>query len=141
MPRGFGPRRAASVGTCVWRSSLFSASHLQQNREVAAHPDATGDAQAIGRLAQVVLAVMRHWQVGWLTMFFFEAFAFVIVFPLCWWLGGRLARSEAPARRPEPAKGSGPDAPGPPDRGEAEVIELAAWRQKHRAGRKFGSRP
>lgn len=53
-------------------------------------------------------------------MFFFETFAFVIVFPLCWWLGGRVARAENKTRPPRPRE---------PD--EAEVIDLEVWRRQH----------
>jgi hypothetical protein len=54
-------------------------------------------------------------------MFFFETLAFVIVFPLCWWLGGWMARRD---RVPPPV---------PSDDAGAEVIDLAAWRRRRDA--------
>lgn len=49
-------------------------------------------------------------------MFFFEIVSFMIVWPIVWWLGGRLARDgEKPATPREP----GPD----------NVVDLASYRR------------
>jgi len=53
-------------------------------------------------------------------MFFFETFAFVLVFPICWWLGGRIARAES---KTPPVRPRAPD--------EAEVVDLDDWRRRH----------
>ncbi len=49
-------------------------------------------------------------------MFFWEILAFTIVFPTCWWLGGRIARHETP------------DAP---EHKTNNVIDLEEWRRRH----------
>lgn len=55
-------------------------------------------------------------------MFFFEVVSFLIFWPILWWLGGRLARDDAPAS----PRRSPPDLP-------ANVVDLAAYRRAQRA--------
>ena len=58
-------------------------------------------------------------------VFFFETFAFVIVFPICWWIGGLVAQH---AERDTKPRGRPP----------AEVIDLAEWRRRRTGSRASG---
>jgi hypothetical protein len=53
-------------------------------------------------------------------MFFFEIVSFMIVWPIVWWLGGRLARD---GERPAPPREPLPD----------NVVDLASYRRAREA--------
>ena len=56
-------------------------------------------------------------------VFFFETLAFVIVFPVCWWIGGLVTQHVE--REPEARQ-----------RRLAEVVDLAEWRRSRQRGSK-----
>jgi hypothetical protein len=67
-------------------------------------------------------------------VFLVELVAFLIVWPIMWWLGGRLAAdgiSREPTRRP-PAD--------LPDNLPSNVIDLEQFRRRHRPGRPISRR-